>query len=136
MLSILLKGVTTMDYNDFVELVQRQDTRNTFKTCDINLSFMPQQLQMFYALYNPIDVEIVLADLTSIRLCPVSGLKKIQYEYPIDKKAFVFATREGDAIYHMPDGIFTCAHGSNVIKHEKIADSFDSFIEKIVKEIS
>ena len=135
MLSILLKGGTNMDYNDFVELVQRQDARNIFKACDVNLSFMPQPLQMFYALYNPIDVEIVLADLTSISLCPVSGLKEIQYEYPIDKNAFVFATKEGDAIYHMPNGIFTCAHGSSVIKHEKIADSFDSFIEKIANEI-
>ena len=124
-----------MDYNDFVELVKRQDPRNIFKPCDLDLSFIPQQLRMFYALYNPIDVEIILGDSTSIRLCPVNFLKKLQYEHSIAQMAFVFATREGDAIYFMDNGIFTYAHGSTVDKHEKIADSFDCFIEKIGNEI-
>lgn len=124
-----------MDYNDFVEMVKRQDLRNTFKPCDLDLSFIPEQLRTFYALYNPIEVEIVLADSTSIRLCPVSFFKKLQHEYSIAKTAFVFAIREGDAIYLMDNAIFTCAHGSTVNKHEKIADSFNCFIEKIGNEI-
>lgn len=120
-----------MVYNDFVEQVKLQDPRNIFEPCDIDISFIPQQLRNFYALYNPIDVEVVMDDSTSIRLCPVSFLKKLQLEYSIDETAFVFATKEGDAIYLMSGEIYTCKHASTVIKHTKMADSFDAFIEMV-----
>lgn len=120
-----------MVYDNFVQKVKRQDPRNIFEPCNTDLSFIPQRLRAFYKLYNPVDVEVVMADSTSIRLCPVGYLKKLQLEYPIDRTAFIFATKEGDAIYLMPGGIYTRTHVSTVNKHTKIADSFDAFIEMI-----
>lgn len=46
---------------------------------------------------------------------------------------FVFATCNSDPIYLGRGVIYTCCHGTDKIKHEKIAEDFDEFIESIAK---
>lgn len=120
-----------MEYDDFANLAQRQDTRNTFRPCDTDLSFVPVPLRLFYTLYNPVEVEIVMRDSTSVRFCPVQYLKHLQEEYSLDNAAFIFATQEGDPIYYSPEGIFVCTHGSVIKQGCRIADSFEDFLETL-----
>lgn len=124
-----------MGYYVFVNLAQKQDSRNNFEPCDIDLSFVPLPLRSFYATNNPINVEIVLCDLTSVRFSPVKFLERLQSEYDFEDSSFVFATQEGDPIYHKPNGIFRGAHGSSARKETKISNNFDSYIEMLSKDM-
>lgn len=124
-----------MIYDDFVSLAKRQDSRNTFQPCETDLSFVPVQLRSFYTLYNPVNVEIVMHDSTSIRFCPVKYLEQLQDEYALDKAAFIFATQEGDPIYYSPEGISICPHGLSIIRGNRITDSFDAYIEMLKTEM-
>lgn len=124
-----------MVYDDFVILVQRQDSRNVFQPCDSDLSFVPVPLRSFYITYNPVDVEILLADSTSVRFSPVKHLKKLQDEYDINDSSFIFATKDGDPIYFKFDGVFIGTHGSSIFKENKLSDNFDSYIEMLSNEM-
>lgn len=124
-----------MVYDDFVILAQRQDSRNIFQPCDSDLSFVPVSLRSFYTTYNPVDVEILLADSTSVRFSPAKYLEKIQDEYGINDSSFIFATQDGDPIYVKFDGVFIGTHGGSIFKESKLSDNFDSYIEMISKEI-
>lgn len=124
-----------MVYSNFVKLAQKQDTRNNFEPCDIDLTFVPLPLRSFYTTTNPVSVEIVLTDLSSVRFSPVGFLGQLQKEYEFKDTSFIFATQEGDPIYYKADGIYTCAHGSPSIKETKISDNFDDYIELLSKEM-
>ena len=124
-----------MAYDDFVNLSQRQDSKNKFQPDDTDLSFVPVPLRLFYSTNNPVDVEIIMHDSTSVRFSPAKYLKQIQKEYAFDESSFIFATQEGDPIYHKTNGIFICAHGTSASKETKISDSFDSYIEMLSKEM-
>lgn len=124
-----------MSYYDFVNLAQKQDPRNSFEPYDSDLSFMPLPLRSFYTTNNPINVEIVLHDSTSVRFSPVKFLERLQKEYEFEDSSFIFATQEGDPIYLKSNGIFRCAHGSSTLNEIKISNSFDSYIEMLSKEM-
>ena len=124
-----------MEYYCFVNLAQKQDSRNNFEPCDINLSFVPLPLRSFYATNNPINVEIVLSDLTSVRFSPANYLERLQSEYDIEDSSFVFATQEGDPIYLKPNGIFRGTHGSFALQETKISNNFDSYVAMLSKEM-
>lgn len=124
-----------MTYADFTNLAQSQDSRNNFQPCNADLSFLPVPLRLFYTTHDPVDVEIVLHDSTSVRFCPMKYLKQIQKEYAIEDSSFIFATQEGDPIYYKPDGIFKSAHGASDTNETKISDNFDSYIEMLLKEM-
>lgn len=124
-----------MAYDDFVKLAIIQDSRNFFKRCDTDLTFLPAPLRSFYTANNPVDIEITLPDSTTVRFSPMRCLKELQEEYGLGDSTFVFATHEGDPIYHKATGIFSCTHGGTTINEVKISDSFDSYIEMLQKEM-
>jgi len=125
-------GVCNLDYTEFINAVIKQDERNTFeRSGDINLE-LPKELVPFFSQYVPVDVEIVLNDLTSVKLYPANRLKSLQNEYNLGDKYFVFATRESDPIAIMDGKIVTCAHGSKLPQIEIIASNFDAYIHELL----
>ncbi len=124
-----------MAYDDFVKLAIIQDSRNNFEPCDTDLSFLPAPLRSFYTTNNPVNIEIALHDSTSVRFSPVKYLKQLQEEYELGDSSFIFATHEGDPIYHKSNGIFSCVHGASTLKEIKISHSFDSYIKLLENEM-
>lgn len=124
-----------MIYQNFINIAQLQDSRNIFEPCDSDLSFVPLPLRSFYQETNPVKVEIILDDLTSVCFCPVKYLLRLQDEYDFKYPAFIFATQEGDPIYYKPNGVFRCSHSDFSHKETNISDSFDSFIEMLIKKM-
>ena len=124
-----------MKYDEFVNAVTRQDARNKFERSKGAMPHMPKGLKEFYSQYNPCDVEIVLADMTSIKMYSQAKLLSFQVEYGADDDQFVFATREGDPIAINDNKIITSAHGSKKTRVEVVSESFDEFVCWILKEM-
>ncbi|MNE83853.1 hypothetical protein D3C80_1807060 [compost metagenome] len=126
-----------VDYRPFIAAAEAQDARNAFTIDRMNQSDtqLPAGLRHFYTMCDPADVEIVLSDLTSIKLTPLHGLTPLQQEYASVEDGFVFATREGDPIACLNGEIVTWAHGSRHPAVEKLADNFDSWLEKVVADM-
>lgn len=126
-----------VDYRPFIAAAEAQDARNTFATARTNQADtqLPAGLRHFYTVCDPTDVEIVLSDLTSIKLTPLHGLAPLQQEYSPVEHGFVFATREGDPIACLNGEIVTWAHGSRHPAVEKLADDFDLLLEKVIADM-
>lgn len=123
-----------MSYDSFIENIKRQDKRNKFgSTSKLNVDFLPNSLKEFYTQANPEDVEIVLENLTSIKLYPLQHLMDLQNEYK-GVGGFVFATLEGDPIFLRDEKVFKAVHGSGAwsLEEELLSESFDKFIELII----
>lgn len=75
---------------------------------------IPKSLIRFYKQANPIDVEVVLDDLTSVKFFPVNALEDLQSEYDLSKDSFVFASREGDPILIKEQKIYTQYMGKTI----------------------
>lgn len=122
-----------MNYDEFVGIVKNQDARNIFQESTTILNELPEELKHFYEKYEPADVEIVLKDLTSIKLYPKRELLSLQMQYRLGEGRFIFATREGDPIAFENGKVITCAHGSNSIKVEVISKSFEEYLDIIAE---
>jgi hypothetical protein len=123
-----------MSYDSFIENIKCQDERNKFgTTSESDVDFLPNSLKELYINANPKDVEIVLENLTSIKLYPLHQLIDLQKEYK-NVDGFVFATHEGDPIFIMDGKVFRAVHGSgtSILDKETLADSIDNFIEFIM----
>lgn len=119
-----------MDYKEFVNYSVNQDKRNLFEEYSENTVMIPLELKDFFQKYNPIDVEVTMAD-NVIRFIPVQALKSLQEEYGLGNENFIFATCNGDPIYYNNRGIFSCYHASANSQHEKLASSFGEFLDLI-----
>ncbi len=118
-----------MDYTAFIEKATLQDERNCFSTVsEADVQFLPDPLKKFYLEANPVDVEIVLPNFTSIKLLPLHELVEVQEEYQAIE-GFVFATLEGDPVLLKDQKVFIAAHGSDEWIYEPLAESFDLYIE-------
>ncbi len=125
-----------MNYNKVVELIAKQDSRNIFEKSNKSLPWIPSGLKKFYLEYNPVNVEIILKDLTSIKLFSQDKLLEIQKEYRLNDDLFVFATREGDPIAITTENkIITFAHGTNKYTIQVLANNFDEFLIWIINEM-
>lgn len=122
-----------MNFDEFVSIVKNQDARNIFQESTSVLNELPEELKPFYEKYDPTDVEIVLKDLTSIKLYPKQDLLSLQRQYRLGEGRFIFATREGDSIAFEDGKVITCAHGSNSIKVEVISKSFEEYLDIIAE---
>ena len=124
-----------MNYaENFVKLIQLQDNRNIFATVSRH-NIIPC-LAPLYSKYDPIDVEIVLKDLTAIRLYPLDQFALLSREYNFANSSIViFATWEGDPIYVENDKIYIATHGIGEYLPEAKFDSLNLFLEWIVQNI-
>lgn len=122
-------------YDDFVGAVKRQDVRNIFaEPANVNDS-IPVCLKAFYDKYEPLDVEVVLHDLSAIRFYPQQSLDALQNEYHLEPGYYVFATREGDPLVIYGQKVLTCSHGTRNLEFTEVASSFDVFLGKIYNQI-
>lgn len=122
-----------MTSQQFIELVIKQDKRNKFSKGE-SAERLPMELIEFYSLHNPVDVEIVLKDLTAIRFYSFDELDKINKEYRLDK-GFVFATYEGEPIYILNGEIKSISFGDKKNMHHDWAEDFHSFLQWIVENM-
>lgn len=119
-----------MIYNDFVRCAILEDKRNVFVKCGEVVSCLPEALRGFYCEFNPVDVEITLQSIGSVKLFPVSELSELQKDYELSPKCFVFATSDGDPIFLLEGKVYTSL--PEVFNPELIADSFNKFLEMYV----
>jgi hypothetical protein len=121
-----------MDYLQFVDFANKQDSRNVFAEYKQNLDLsLPDKVKAFYKKFNPLDVEIDDSGL-GIRFFPVDDLPNLQRDYSYLKDAFIFATCNGDPIFLNNGRVFTCAHGVKESKPELLANSFDEYLSKLM----
>jgi hypothetical protein len=126
-----------MLYEKFIMLTQKQDNRNKFgQLGQGDGENIPESLREFYKYANPIDVEVELDDLISIKFFPADYLENLQQEYNIDGGAFVFASKEGDPILLNDGKVYTAVHGTGQWELKYLYDSFERFLSNIVDNLS
>jgi len=124
-----------MNFDDFVKSVVKQDDRNKFlKSANIPKT-VPKNCIEFYRKYDPVDVEVTLSDLTSVKFCTLSSIDEVNSIYELGKDCFIFATREGDPIFIKGGHVYTWTHGSTNMNFDKIAESFEKYIELLYNEL-
>lgn len=119
---------------EFVTAAQNQDKRNIFKSFSGDVSFIPEELQEFYKNNNPVDVELRLENHSQIRFYSADRLPAIKEEYGLPGSVFLFATSNGDPIYHQGGKIYTEAHGG-ISKPELLANSFTEYIQFVLNHL-
>lgn len=125
-----------MEYSLFIEKVKKQDDRNVFGYPEKDSEHMlPKNLKSFYEYTNPIDVEVVLEDLCSIKLYPLEDLGNLQIEYDLNSDNFVFATLEGDPIFIKEKKIYIAPHGIGEWIPQLLSESFDEFLAYILDKM-
>ncbi|MDD4728837.1 MAG: hypothetical protein PHN55_08825 [Dysgonamonadaceae bacterium] len=124
-----------MDYLKFVNAIIAQDNRNVINKVQRQITDIPKQILGFFCQYDPIDVEIVMKDLSAVVLYPYSYLHQLQSEYNFGKEYFIFATKNSDPIALFNGKVVTLAHGSRNLVFEIIADNFDEYIVRLIKNM-
>jgi hypothetical protein len=127
----------TLLYEKFVIKAKQQDERNDFGQLEDSTSnSLPEPVREFYNYANPIDVELRMADLTSIKFYSADSLPALQQEYRMPEEYFVFATREGDPIFIKDGKVYTAVHGTGEWEKELLFNSFNEFLENIIDQIN
>jgi len=121
-----------MNYSIFVKKAIEKDSRNTFVTYADDISKIPTDLQMFYQSYNPVNVEID-TDNGLIHFYPAEDLTELSKDYSYIGNIFVFATINSDPIFINDKIVYTCPHGINNPKWEKVAESFEEYIQGLLR---
>lgn len=120
-------------YDNFIEKVTAQDSRNKFGTCEqLPNMGIPVTLASFYKHANPLDVEIVQADLTAIKFYSITELDQLQTEYDLSADAFVFATHEGDPIFLESEHVYTAIPQAHNWEYTLLAESFAKYLSVII----
>ena len=120
-----------MEFKKFVEKAVKQNMRNIFEENAGKVAIAPEELLIFYKMYNPVHVEITMNGYV-VRLYPADKLADLQTDYAhLGEERFVFATCNSDPIYLYKGKIYTTYHGSPLIDDELMADSFNEFLDLI-----
>ncbi len=118
-----------MKYIDFIRVAQAEDSRNLFGTCD-RVNNIPSNLVLFFKTSNPIDVEVNYPNIGSVKFYPIEELEDLQHDYELPDGNFVFATCNGDPIFTSNGKVLMTL--PEVFHPEKIADSFEEFLDRYV----
>lgn len=118
----------------FIKRVMQQDIRNHF-TVPSTCAFYPE-IAPLYSKWEPIDVEVVLTDLTAIHFYPSKDFKRVSNEYGFsDSQIVVFASWEGDPIFIKDGKVCLAMHGTGEYKIDKDFFSLNDFIQWIVQNM-
>ena len=117
-----------MNYDVFVQKCIEYDKRNKFTKRD--LDDISAGIPTLYSKYDPVDVEIEFNGC-ALTFVPYSKLAKMLKEYSYLNAESVFATSNGDPFFIKKGVVYTCAHGDRGPGHEKVANSFDTFIKML-----
>lgn len=119
-----------MTIEEFVARAQKQDSRNTFKTYDGDVSKIPLGIKDFYIKANPIDVEIESRKFGNIHFFPLEKIEDVRKDYSfMSEDSFIFASNNGDPIF-IENSHFYITYESQ-LKPELLSDSFESFLDII-----
>ena len=119
-----------MKERQFKEKALKQDKRNIFANYSENISLVPTELQKFFIECNPIDVEVSMNG-NMVKFYPFSDLQKLQAEYNLSDKRFVFSTCNSDPIYYWNGAIYSCCHEGLSWQDEFLAENFWAFLSLI-----
>lgn len=119
-----------MDFSTFSKKAVAQDKRNRFGKYTGQQGAIPDALLSFYREYDPLDVEVELAE-ACVRFIPAAELESISEEYPYLLEQFIFATSNGDPIFLNEGHVYTCPHGGGQSQWELLADDFVTYISGI-----
>lgn len=118
-------------YDNFIKALVAFDSRNQVEKCTRNLenTCIPE----IYKKYDFINVEVPCG-FGNVKFYPLSKLNDLKIEYSYVDADCIFATNNGEPIFIKDSLVYTCICGKEKIFYEKIAGSFDEFIEKIMNE--
>jgi len=88
----------------------------------------------FYNLYNPKQVEFEF-NSSDIIMLPYQKIAKISEEYLYLDCDFVFALANSDPYFVKGGKVYTCYHGDRNPDLEFVANSFEEFLDIVIKEI-
>jgi hypothetical protein len=125
-----------VDYSKFIKSIESQDERNIINRTHRRISDIPSQLQEFFNQYDPVDVEIVMEDMSGIKLYSYSYLKELQREYNLGEEYFIFATKNSDPIALHKQKVVIALHGTKEIMIEELASSFEGYISQIIETMN
>lgn len=117
-----------MKFTDFMLWAMAYDHRNVFAECD-NVDVLPKYLQEFYKECNPIDVEVSLSGIGTVRFYSAEELDGLQKDYLLPADCFVFATCNSDPIFVRDGKVFSTVPERFV--PELLAENFLQFLELI-----
>ncbi len=118
-----------MKFEKFARKVKEQDTRNAFDTGK-TIDDIPEILSLFFIELDPVDVEVNIEGAI-VRFVPISEYFDVQKEYSLGNEKFIFATSNGDPIFLYDNAVYTCAHGTKNTSYEKLAGTFEEYLNKI-----
>lgn len=124
-----------MDYSVFIKSIESQDKRNVINRVQRQVCNIPNQLKEFLNQYDPVDMEVVLNDLSAVRFYSYNYIHQLQIEYNLGEKYFVFATKNSDPIALLDQRVVTIVHGSKSSEIEEIAESFEQYIARLLENI-
>ena len=83
-------------------------------------------------MYNPKGAEFEYNDGT-VFMVPYEKIKQLTNEYYSLNSDFVFAICDSDPFFVKNKKVYTCCHGTQNYNFELIANSFEDFLELIIK---
>lgn len=117
-----------MTIEEFVARAKKQDSRNTFKTYDGDVSKIPLEIKDFYIKANPIDVEIESRKLGNIHFFPLEKIYDVRKDYSfMPEDSFIFASNNGDPIF-IVNSLFYITYESQY-NPEFLSENFESFLD-------
>ena len=116
-----------MDYNSFIKKAKQFDSRNEFGHYE-DAQNLPLELQDFYAIANPLDVEMIL-DGVNLKFNPAEELENLRQECQLPDGCIIFAIQNGDPVFLLNHKVYRTMAGH--YKPEFICDSFDDFLKNL-----
>ena len=120
-----------MIYDDFV-LFATSKYKSIFSQSKYGEIINNKKAPDLYKYYDLVKVCVPFDDLY-VCFVPAEKIEKINNEYSYLNVDFVFATSDGDPVFLDNGKVYTCPHGTSNPKKELLANSFEDFIEKIIK---
>lgn len=118
-------------YDDFVKAIVNIDFRNRIEKSEGN--DLEYGVPEIYKFYDFVDVEVPCF-LGNIKFVSRANLKDMKKKYSYIDADCIFATNNGEPLFTKDDKVFTYLAGNNKVFYEKIANSFEAFVEKILSE--
>lgn len=120
--------VLSMIYDDFVKKVNDLNG----KDCFTRSNEKNNPYNDFYNHYNPMGAEFDF-NYGTVFMIPFNMISKVTLEYKYTKADFVFGISNGDPYFVKGKKVYTCCHGTKEPDLELVANSFEDFLEKVVK---
>ena len=120
-----------MIYDDFVRKVNNESGHD----CFIKSNESWNSFNDFYNHYNPKGAEFEFNN-SVVYMVPFNMIQKVTSEYKYTNVDFIFGISDGDPYLVKDKKVYTCCHGTKTPELEFVANSFEEFLEKVVKGVN